>query len=153
MVQRTSISLNIGRTIIKISEKGTNPTTQCTSLRAITQTLPLESISQTQQGLRYNLDIGHEVFNWKHGFISMVKIAIAKVMLDRTKCRRTTCLRGDTFQRLLDRKKIATFANCAGWEVQYVSWSPMSYVQGEHWYGRLGPCSPLRLPLAGTKLG
>jgi len=25
--------------------------------------------------------------------------------------------------------------------------------RGEHWYGRLGPCSPLRLPLAGTKLG
>ena len=27
------------------------------------------------------------------------------------------------------------------------------FSQGEHWYGRLGPCSPLRLPLAGTKLG
>ena len=29
----------------------------------------------------------------------------------------------------------------------------MFFPQGEHWYGRLGPCSPLRLPLAGTKLG
>ena len=29
----------------------------------------------------------------------------------------------------------------------------MFFSQGEHWYGRLGPCSPLRLPLAGTKLG
>merc|ERR1711874_793673 len=25
--------------------------------------------------------------------------------------------------------------------------------RGEHWYGRLGPCSSLRLPLVGTKLG
>jgi len=25
--------------------------------------------------------------------------------------------------------------------------------QGEHWYGRVGPCSPLRLPQFGTRLG
>ena len=74
MVQRTTISLNIGHTTTKMSERGTSHSTPCTNLRVITLILPRESTSQTRKGLRCRTIIRKYSTVYKCGEVSQIAI-------------------------------------------------------------------------------
>ena len=160
MEQRTTTFINIEPTTMASSEKWTRLTTHSMSHLATMPTSPLESTNLTLRSHKWN-------FSWVLLFFWIARI-LFRTLFGRVYyiLKRSTITQDETppdyvLERrnaskvlmAVEQKHLRQLRRVGDIKVLPGTLPFNNFLQGEHWYGRLGPCSPLRLPLAGTKLG
>ena len=162
MEQRTTTFINIEPTTMASSEKWTRLTTHSMSHLATMPTSPLESTNLTLRSHRWS-------FSWVLLFSRWAGFCCAFYLHDWciiNILKRSTITQDEmppdyVLERrnaskvlmAVEQKHLRQLRRVGDIKIMIGSFPLNIFLQGEHWYGRLGPCSPLRLPLAGTKLG